>query len=89
MCQPPISTKDLACRLTRCFVIPTSLAQTACSLRNISYVGQDFGELSRAAVLVVVLVLDFQARGVLEFWSNALLKIAPCAHTCCTVNSRL
>jgi hypothetical protein len=37
-------------------VLPTSLAIGVSSLQTTSFVGQDFGELSRAAVLVVVLL---------------------------------
>jgi len=35
-------------------VLPTSLATEVWSLQTGSFVGQDFGELSRVAVLVVV-----------------------------------
>jgi len=36
-------------------VVPTSLATEVWSLQTGSFVGQDFGELSRVAVLVLVL----------------------------------
>ena len=38
------------------------------------YVGRDFGELSRAAVLVVVLVLDSELNEVMEYRSFGLLR---------------